>query len=148
MDLIFERMEHAAGLPTPVYQTGGSSGADLHAAVTETLVIPNGSRCLIPTGLKIAIPAGFEAQIRPRSGLALKGGVTVLNSPGTIDADYRGELKVLLINLSGGTFEVKRGDRVAQIVIAPVQQVNFVEVAPGQLDATARGQGGFGSTGA
>ncbi len=142
------RLLHAEGLPLPAYETLGAAGMDLRAAVAEDapVVLRPGDRAMIPTGFCIAVPAGFEAQARPRSGLAAKSGVTCLNSPGTIDSDYRGELKVILINHGGETFTVRRGDRIAQLVIAPVVQAAWIEVA--SLDETVRGAGGFGSTGA
>lgn len=129
----------------PAYETGGSAGMDLAAAVTEDRIIPPGGRALIPTGLAIALPQGYEAQIRPRSGLALKDGVTVLNTPGTIDADYRGEIGVILANLSDGSFAVTRGMRIAQMVVAPVSRVAWREAT--ELPDSERGAGGFGSTG-
>ena len=130
-----------------MYQTAQAAGIDLVAAVGAyaPLSLRKGERVLVPTGLAIALPPGFEAQVRPRSGLALKHGITVLNSPGTIDADYRGELQVILINLGQADFEVRRGERIAQLVIAPVVQAALVEVET--LEETARGDGGFGSTG-
>lgn len=141
------RLAHNPDLPLPAYETAGAAGMDLRAAVPEEapLVLRPGARTAVPTGLAFALPVGFEAQVRPRSGLALKSGVTVANAPGTIDQDYRGELKVLLINLGEEDFVIRRGDRVAQLVIAPVVQAAWREV--GGLDATARGAGGFGSTG-
>ncbi|MCA3740401.1 dUTP diphosphatase [Phenylobacterium sp.] len=141
------RLPHNPDLPLPAYETAGAAGMDLRAAVPEKapLVLRPGARTAVPTGLAFALPEGFEAQVRPRSGLALKSGVTVANAPGTIDADYRGELKVLLVNLGEEDFVIRRGDRVAQLVIAPVVQAAWREV--GDLDATARGAGGFGSTG-
>ncbi len=131
----------------PAYQTPGAAGADLCAAVADdaALVLEPGARALVPTGLVIALPNGFEAQVRPRSGLASRDGVTVLNAPGTVDSDYRGEVKVLLVNHGSLPFEITRGMRIAQLVIAPVVQAAFVEVD--QLDDTQRGSGGFGSTG-
>ena len=142
------RLSHAEGLPLPAYETEGSAGMDLRAAVAEDapLTLQPGGRALIPTGLTIALPEQHEAQVRPRSGLALKFGVTCLNSPGTIDADYRGEVGVILANLGSEPFTVRRGDRIAQMVIAPVTRGVFQEVEG--LDDTARGAGGFGSTGA
>jgi dUTP pyrophosphatase len=137
------RLAHAADLPLPSYATAGSAGLDLRAA--EAFTIKPGARALVPTGLSIALPENFEAQVRPRSGLAVKHGVTVLNSPGTIDADYRGEVKVPLINHGTEDFIIVRGDRIAQMVIAPVVQVTLVEVEA--LDETTRGAGGFGSSG-
>ena len=138
-------LEHAVGLQLPTYATEKSAGMDLTAALEEAIEIDSGDRALIPTGLSIALPDGFEAQIRPRSGLAVKHGITVLNTPGTIDADYRGEVKVILINLGSTPFEIERGMRIAQMVIAPVTQAGFTEVD--ELPETARGSGGFGSTG-
>ncbi|RKQ68522.1 dUTP diphosphatase [Oceanibaculum indicum] len=138
-------LPHGAGLALPAYQTADSAGLDLVAAVEAEMVLQPGERALVPTGLAIALPSGYEAQIRPRSGLAFKHGLTVLNSPGTIDADYRGEVKVLMINLGQEPFAVKRGERIAQMVVAPVTQIAWQPVA--DLDETARGVGGFGSTG-
>ena len=142
-----ERLPHAEGLPLPAYETSGSAGMDLRAAVAgETpVILPPGGRALVPTGLKIALEPGFEAQVRPRSGLALKHGITCLNSPGTIDSDYRGEVGVILINHGQEPFVIKRGERIAQLVVAKCEQAAMVEVAA--LDETARGSGGFGSTG-
>lgn len=141
------RLPHAADLPLPAYQSEGAAGLDLVAALPADapLTIAAGGRAFVPTGLKIAIPAGFEGQVRPRSGLAARNGVTVLNTPGTIDCDYRGEVQVILVNLSDIEFEVTRGDRVAQLIVAPVRQVAVVEVD--SLPETQRGDGGFGSTG-
>jgi dUTP pyrophosphatase len=140
-----QRLPHGVDLPLPAYATAQSAGLDLMAAVDADVTLAPGARQLIPTGLSIALPAGYEAQVRPRSGLALKHGITVLNSPGTIDADYRGEVKVLLVNHGSETFVLKRGDRIAQMVVAPVTRIawNVVET----LDETARGAGGYGSTG-
>lgn len=142
-----ERLPHAGDLPLPAYETGGSAGMDLRAAVAEDapLTLAPGARALVPTGLKIALEAGYEAQVRPRSGLALKHGLTCLNSPGTIDSDYRGEVGVILINHGQEPFVIRRGERIAQMVIARHEQATMVEV--GTLDETARGAGGFGSTG-
>jgi dUTP pyrophosphatase len=142
-----QRLPHGADLPLPAYETAGSAGMDLRAAVPEDapVTLAPGARVLVPTGLKIALPPGHEAQVRPRSGLALKHGVTCLNSPGTIDADYRGEVGVILINHGSDPFVVRRGERIAQMVVAPVLQVALVEAEA--LDETARGAGGFGSTG-
>ncbi|WP_342736112.1 dUTP diphosphatase [Bradyrhizobium sp. B117] len=142
-----QRLSHAEGLPLPAYQTAEAAGLDLMAAVpdSEPLTLAPGQYALVPTGLAIALPPGFEAQVRPRSGLAAKHGVTVLNSPGTIDADYRGEIKVILINHGAAPFVIKRGERIAQMVIAPVVQAALVPVA--KLSETDRGAGGFGSTG-
>ena len=141
------RLPHGEGLPLPAYQTPGSAGLDLLAAIAPNakLVIEPGARELVPTGLRLELPMGFEGQVRPRSGLALKIGVTVLNSPGTIDSDYRGEVAVILINLGSEPFEITRGARIAQLVVAPVTQAVFVEAA--DLAGSARGAGGFGSTG-
>lgn len=140
-------LPHGAGLPLPRYETSESAGVDLAAALTdgEDLVLVPGARALVPTGFAIALPSGYEAQVRPRSGLAAKNGVTVLNSPGTIDADYRGEVKVILINHGHEPFTITRGMRIAQMVIAPVTQVAWNEAL--SLDDSARGAGGFGSTG-
>jgi dUTP pyrophosphatase len=137
-------LPHGEGLPLPAYQSQDAAGADLVAAVDEAVVLAPGERRLVPTGIAIALPQGYEAQVRPRSGLALKQGVTVLNTPGTIDADYRGEIGVILINHGDGPFTVRRGDRIAQMVVAPVVQAEFRESA---LNETVRGTGGFGSTG-
>jgi dUTP pyrophosphatase len=141
------RLPHGAGLPLPHYQTQDAAGCDLCAAIEETapLVLPPGGRALVPTGIAIALRSGFEAQVRPRSGLAVKFGVTVLNAPGTIDADYRGEIKVPIINHGEAPFTITRGMRIAQLVIAPVTRAIFIEVDA--LSSTARGAGGFGSTG-
>jgi dUTP pyrophosphatase len=139
------RLPNAEGLPLPAYATADSAGMDLIAAVASDVVIEPGRRALVPTGLAIALPAGFEAQVRPRSGLALKHGVTVLNAPGTIDADYRGEIAVILINHGAEPFAIRRGDRIAQMIVAPVTRVAWREVAA--LGESARGAGGFGSTG-
>ena len=141
------RLPHGDGLALPAYQSGQAAGFDLVAAVHEyaPIALLKGTRALVPTGLAIALPPGFEAQVRPRSGLALKHGITVLNSPGTIDADYRGEVQVILMNLGDADFVVRRGERIAQLVIAPVVQASLLEVKV--LAATARGSGGFGSTG-
>ena len=148
IELRVQRLPHGVGLSLPAYQTQGSAGMDLAAAVAEDdpVVIAPGARALVPTGLAFAVPSGFEMQIRPRSGLAVKHGVTVLNTPGTIDSDYRGEVQVALINHSDVPFTVTRGERIAQAVVAAVVQANICEVDA--LDATDRGAGGFGSTGA
>jgi len=140
-------LAHGAGLPLPRQQTAGAAGLDLCAAIgaDEIVTIAPGDYVMVPTGLAIALPEGFEAQIRPRSGLAAKHGVTVLNSPGTVDADYRGEVKILLINHGREPFSLRRGERVAQMIVAPVSAVELVEVD--ELDATERGAGGHGSTG-
>ncbi|WDA41753.1 dUTP diphosphatase [Erythrobacter sp. BLCC-B19] len=138
-----KRLPHSAGLPLPAYATEGAAGMDVVSA--ESVTLAPGARHAVATGLALAIPAGYEVQVRPRSGLALKHGITVPNTPGTIDSDYRGELKVILINLGSEPFVIQRGDRVAQLVLAPVVQAAWDEVA--ELDATERGEGGFGSTG-
>ncbi len=140
-----KQLPHGADFPLPDYATAQSAAVDLQAAIDDTLVIAPGKRAMVETGIAIALPAGFEAQVRPRSGLAAKNGVTVLNSPGTIDADYRGEIKVILINHGNEAFTIERGMRIAQLVVAPVTQVAWNAVA--DLDETARGAGGFGSTG-
>lgn len=137
------RLDHGEGLPLPSYATAGAAGMDVVAA--ESVTLAPGARHAVATGLALAIPPGFEIQVRPRSGLALKHGISVPNTPGTIDSDYRGELKVILINHSDEPFAIARGDRVAQLVLAPVVQAAWQEVA--DLDETARGSGGFGSTG-
>nr|CAD6616543.1 dUTP diphosphatase [Rhizobium sp. Khangiran2] len=141
------RLPHGAGLPLPSYETHGAAGMDLRAAIAEneTLTLKAGQRKLVPTGFILEIPEGFEAQIRPRSGLAFKHGITCLNTPGTIDSDYRGEVKVLLVNLGEEEFEISRGMRIAQMVIAPVTRVQVEEVS--ETGETLRGAGGFGSTG-
>ena len=131
--------------PLPAYETIASAGMDMRANITEPITIKSLQRSMIPTGLFIELPVGFEAQVRPRSGLAAKNGVTCLNSPGTIDADYRGELKVILVNLSHNDFTINNGDRIAQMVIAKHERAEFVEVS--ELSETSRGAGGFGSTG-
>ena len=138
-------LEHGQGLDLPNYATPQSAGADLRAAVKDNIILRPMDKMLIPTGIAIALEKGYEAQVRPRSGLAVKFGITVLNSPGTIDADYRGEIKVSLINLGNGIFTINRGDRIAQMIIAPVIQSQFVITE--DLDETERGEGGFGSTG-
>jgi dUTP pyrophosphatase len=142
-----QRLPHAEGLALPAYQTAHAAGLDLLAAVPEDqpMTLAAGQHALVPTGLMIALPPGYEAQVRPRSGLALKHGVTVLNAPGTVDADYRGEVAVLLINHGAEPFTIRRGERIAQMVVAPVTAANLVAVAT--LSATERGGGGFGSTG-
>ncbi|MTI01167.1 dUTP diphosphatase [Roseibium sp. RKSG952] len=143
--LELKKLAHAADLPLPAYQSDLAAGLDLMAATDGPITLEPGKRALVQTGLAIALPAGYEAQVRPRSGLAAKHGVTVLNTPGTIDADYRGEVKVILINLGDAPFVVEHGMRIAQMVIAPVVQAGIVEVS--ELSDTARGAGGFGSTG-
>ncbi len=140
------RLEHAAGLPIPVRMTTGSSGCDVCAAVTVDVVLAPGERALIPTGFCFEIPIGYEIQVRPRSGLAIKHGITLLNTPGTIDADYRGEVKIILINLGSAVFKISRGDRIAQLVVAQVAH-NTIFIETAEVEATARGSGGFGHTG-
>jgi dUTP pyrophosphatase len=139
------QLPHGADLPLPAYATAQSAGMDLMAAIGDKIVLGPLERQLIPTGIAIALPAGYEAQIRPRSGLAFKHGISIVNTPGTIDADYRGEIKVLLVNVSNEPFTVERGMRIAQMVVAPVVQAEWQPVAA--LDDTARNSGGFGSTG-
>ncbi|MDR3437533.1 dUTP diphosphatase [Telmatospirillum sp.] len=143
--VLIERLDHARDLPLPRYESDQAAGLDLAAAVEADVVLLPGHHALIPTGLRIALPADHEAQIRPRSGLAAKQGVTVLNSPGTIDADYRGEIKVILINHGSASFTVTRGLRIAQMVVAPVAHVSWQECT--DLPESVRGEGGFGSTG-
>ncbi len=138
-----KRLPNGAGLPVPAYESAGAAGMDICAA--ESIVIRTGRRAAIATGFAFAIPEGYEIQVRPRSGLAFKQGMTVLNTPGTIDSDYRGEIKVILVNLGDEDFQINKGDRIAQIVAAPVQRATMNEVE--NLDDTARGSGGFGSTG-
>ncbi|MGE0241232.1 MAG: dUTP diphosphatase [Parvibaculaceae bacterium] len=142
-EVAIRRLAHGEGLALPAYETEHAAGMDLRAA--EDAILPPGGRALVATGFAIALPDGFEAQVRPRSGLAAKQGVTLLNAPGTIDADYRGEIKVILINHGDQAFAVKRGDRIAQMVVAPVTRVMLKEEQ--ELSRTSRGQGGFGSTG-
>ncbi len=147
LTIAFRRLAHGEGLPLPARQTEHAAGADLFAALPEgePLTLAPGARALVPCGFAMALPKGFEGQVRPRSGLALKHGVTVLNAPGTIDADYRGEVRVILVNLGQEPFAVARGDRIAQLVVAPVTDFAFAETDT--LDETTRGVGGFGSTG-
>ena len=147
LDVALTRMPHAEGLDLPAYETSASAGMDLRAAVPDEdpATLPSGGRDLLPTGLKIALPEGYEGQVRPRSGLAHRHGVTVLNSPGTIDADYRGEVKVLLVNHGAEPFDVERGMRIAQLVVAQHARVSWVKQEA--LEETVRGPGGFGSTG-
>lgn len=140
----FKRLPEGAGLPTPAYMSEHAAGADLFAAVADDVTLPPGGRALVPTGFSIALPLGYEAQVRPRSGLAIRSGVTCLNSPGTIDADYRGQVCVVLANLGSEPFVVRRGDRIAQIVIAPVSRAAFEPVD--ELPPSRRGADGFGST--
>lgn len=143
IEVAIMRLANGQGLPLPSYETTGAAGMDLRAA--ETITLTPGARCLVPTGMAIALPEGFEAQVRPRSGLAVRHGVTVLNAPGTIDCDYRGEVKVPLINHGQEEFIIARGDRIAQMVIAPVMRIGWAEV--NSLGDTPRGAGGFGSSG-
>ena len=147
IDIRLMRLAHGKDLPLPTYQSEHAAGLDLLAAVSSTgpVTIAPGARALVPTGLAMALPEGYEAQVRPRSGLAARDGLTILNSPGTIDADYRGEIQVLLVNLGSESVVVSRGMRIAQLVIAPVVRAHIVEAA--SLDKTTRGSGGFGSTG-
>lgn len=140
-----KRLPHGEGLDPPRYETALAAGADVRAAVVKPFTLRPGERHMTPTGIAIALPPGWEAQMRPRSGLAAKHGISCVNAPGTIDADYRGELKVILINHGAEDFTINRGDRIGQLVIAPVWQARFEEVA--ELDETDRGEGGFGSTG-
>lgn len=142
---IYVKRLHSHDLPLPQYMTPGASGLDIYAAVDDEVIIPPGKICLVPTGLSIAIPEGYEAQIRPRSGLALKHGITLLNTPGTIDADYRGEIKVIVINLGDKEYILKRGERIAQMVFSRVEKVELEETD--DLEITERGSGGFGHTG-
>ncbi|MGE4409641.1 MAG: dUTP diphosphatase [Sphingomonadales bacterium] len=144
IEIRLKRLPHGEGLPVPAYATQGAAGMDVVSA--ENIVLtPGGGRHAVATGFAMAIPDGYEVQVRPRSGLALKHGISLPNTPGTIDSDYRGELKIIMINLGSETFAIHRGDRIAQLVVAPVQRAAFAEVA--ELDDTARGEGGFGSTG-
>ena len=143
--LRIERLPEARDLPSPSYMSEQAAGIDLRAAVSGPVTLAPGSFALVPTGIRISLPPGHEAQVRPRSGLAAKHGVSVLNAPGTIDADYRGEVGIILINLGGEPFEVRRGDRIAQLVVAPVTRVR-VEMVD-RLNETGRGAGGFGHTG-
>ena len=140
-----KRLPHSEGLPLPAYATQGAAGMDLLAAVAAPLTLAPGQRTLVPTGLAVALPPGFELQVRPRSGLALKNGIVLPNSPGTVDEDYRGELQVIVMNAGTEPFTIERGMRIAQAVLAPVVRVAWAEVA--ELDETQRGTGGFGSTG-
>lgn len=141
----FKQLDHAKGLPLPSYETSAAAGMDIRAALGFSITLKPGERMLIPTGLQMALPEGYEAQIRPRSGLAIKHGITMLNSPGTIDADYRGEVKVIAINHGTEDFTIQHGDRIAQMVISPVVQLGIQVVD--DLSDTERGTGGFGSTG-
>ena len=139
------RLPHGADLPLPAYATAGAAGMDLLAAVTDPVTLAPGARALIPTGLAVALPPGYELQIRPRSGLALRHGIILPNSPGTIDEDYRGEIQVIVMNAGDAAFTVTRGTRIAQAILAPVTRAIWHEVS--SLDPTSRGEGGFGSTG-
>jgi dUTP pyrophosphatase len=145
IEVAIRRLPHGVDLPLPAYASAGSAGADLVAAVGEAVVLKPGARALIPSGVAVALPPGYEAQVRPRSGLAARHGVTVLNGPGTIDSDYRGEIGVLLVNLGDAEFRVERGMRIAQMVVAPVAAAAWREVE--RLPSSARGGGGFGSSG-
>ena len=145
VDVAVTRLPHGADLDLPSYETEDAAGMDLRAAVTDDVVLEPGERALIPTGLAIALPSGYEAQVRPRSGLALRNGISLVNTPGTIDTDYRGEVGVIMINHGAEAFTVDRGMRIAQMVIAPVTQASWLETDT--LSDTARGAGGFGSTG-
>ena len=145
MRLRVHRLGHAADLPLPAPASAGSSGSDLRAAIGDALTLAPGERALVPAGIRLEIPAGYEAQVRPRSGLALRHGVTVLNSPGTIDSDYRGEVGVILVNLGSESFTLRRGDRIAQLVVQKVERAEWRET--GDLAASERGEGGFGSSG-
>ncbi len=146
IEVRIQRLPHGGGLPLPTYATDGAAGADLRAAVEAELVLVPGERAAVPTGLVVEIPHGYEGQVRPRSGLAIKVGLTIVNAPGTIDSDYRGELKVLMVNLGGQPVSIRRGDRIAQLLITPVVQARFTE--SDVLSVSNRGDGGFGSTGA
>ena len=145
VEIAVERLPHGQGLELPRGASPGAAGLDVCAAVERDVVLARGARMAVPTGFRLALPPGYEAQIRPRSGLALEHGVTVLNSPGTVDSDYRGEVRILLVNHGDAPFTVSRGDRIAQLLVAPVARARCVEAA--DLDATERGEGGFGSTG-
>ncbi len=146
LSVSIRRLPGYEDIPLPEYQTESSAAMDIHAATNETLTLEPGAIALIPTGFAMAVPEGYEAQIRPRSGLAVKHGVTVINSPGTIDSDYRGEVKIALVNLGSESFEITRGMRIAQMLIAPVPRINW-QIAE-ELPSTERGAGGFGHTGA
>ena len=145
MRVRLRRLPHADGLPLPRAASPGAAGSDLAAAVADPLTLPPGGRAAVPTGLAIELPPGYEGQVRPRSGLALAHGVTVANAPGTIDSDYRGEVKVILVNLGAEPYTVRRGERIAQLVVAPVEAVEWEEAE--ELSSSERGGGGFGSTG-
>lgn len=141
------QLPHASDLPLPSYETKGAAGMDIRVALTKVISLEPGERELLPTGLKISIPMGYEIQIRPRSGLAIKHGITMVNSPGTIDSDFRGEIHLIVINHGQQTFTVKHGDRIAQMIVQEVQRAELVQVQEQDLNQTSRGQGGFGSTG-
>ncbi len=143
--IALQQLPGCEDLPLPAYETDYASGMDLRAAVTDPVILQPGQRDAVPTGLCVAIPPGYEGQVRPRSGLAFRNGITMINAPGTIDADYRGEIKVLLVNLGEAPFTIRRGDRIAQLVVAPVTRVRWDRVE--RLDDTTRGAGGFGHTG-
>lgn len=145
MNIQVKRLENAKDLPLPRFMTNGAAGMDLFANVTEEIVLMKGEIKLVPTGIAIALPIGYEAQIRPRSGLAFKHGITLVNTPGTIDSDYRGEINLIMINFGENSFTIKRGDRIAQMVINKIETPNIIEV--NELSDTNRGSGGFGSTG-
>ena len=145
IEIRVQRLPHGEGLPLPAYATDGAAGADLCAAVESEIILEPGERSAVPTGLVLEIPVGYEGQVRPRSGLAITAGLTIVNAPGTIDSDYRGELRVLMVNLGSEAVRIGRGDRIAQLVIAPVTRASFVETE--DLSASERGEGGFGSTG-
>lgn len=145
MKLLIKRIEEALDLPLPGYMTEGAAGLDIYAAVTEDVILNPGEIKLVPTGLKLAVPNGYEVQIRPRSGLALKHGISFVNTPGTIDSDYRGEINLIMINFGRSSFTIKRGDRVGQMVINKIEHADIIEVD--ELEETSRGEGGFGSTG-
>jgi dUTP pyrophosphatase len=145
MRILIQRLAHAVDLPLPAYATEGSAGLDLLAAIENEIELAPGARAAVPCGIAFALPEGFEAQVRPRSGLALHHGVTLLNAPGTIDSDYRGEVKAILINLGDAPFRISRGMKIAQLVIARYERAEFHEVA--ELPPSVRGEGGFGSTG-
>lgn len=145
MEKIQVKVVREEGVVLPKYETEGSAGLDVRANIKEPIVLKSLERVLIPTGLKVAIPEGYEIQVRPRSGLAIKHGITMLNSPGTVDSDYRGELKVIAVNLSNESYTIEPNERIAQLVLNKVEQIDFVEVA--ELDETERGEGGFGHTG-
>lgn len=146
MRVSIQRDPEALDLPLPAYATSGAAGMDLYAAIETVLTLAPGARILVPTGIRLALPDGYEGQVRPRSGLAWRQGLTLLNTPGTIDSDYRGTIQVILINLGQESVTIQRGDRIAQLIVAPVERVTWIEEA--QVPATAgRGEGGFGSTG-